>query len=183
MTDTFNQGIAPGGLREKSEIKLLVCYLLKSLKKPLTRTQINEILSEYEIANYFEINGAISELIVGGQVVSELSGGDELISITSKAVIDVANIERSLPRSVREKSMAAALKILSRERIIKESKVDVTPLEHGYHVTLTVADMGTELLKVTVYVTDKAQIETVKKNFFDNAVTVYSNIISSLTVE
>lgn len=183
MTDSFGQGIAPGGLREKSEIKLLVCYLLKSLKKPLTRTQINEILSEYEIANYFEVNVAMSELVAGGQVVSEISGGDELISITSKAVLDVANIERSLPRSVREKSMAAALKILSRERIIKESKVDVTPLEHGYHVTLTVADMGTELLKVTVYVTDKSQIETVKKNFFDNAVTVYSNIISSLTTE
>ena len=64
-SDTFSEGIVPGGLREKNEIKLLVCYLLKTLKKSLTRTQLNEILSEYSVANYFEVNGAVSELISG----------------------------------------------------------------------------------------------------------------------
>lgn len=182
-SDTFSEGIVPGGLREKNEIKLLVCYLLKALKRSLTRTQINEILSEYNIANYFEVNGAVSELVAGGQVTSEIFEGDELITLTPKATLDVASIERSLPRTIREKSVAAAIKILSRERIIKESSVDIIPLEHGFHVKFTVMDMDTELLKITVYVPDESQIETVKKNFFNNAVTIYSNVISSLTTE
>lgn len=181
--DTFSQGIAPGGLRDRADIKLLVCYLLKTLKKSLTRTQINEILQEYKVANYFEVNGAISELVAAKQVTSELVDGDELITITGKAEISVANIERSIPKSVREKSINAALKILERERVIKESKVEVTPLEHGYHVTFIVMDMDTELLKITIYVADESQVELVKRNFYDNAVTVYSDVISSLTVE
>ncbi|MBR5438173.1 MAG: DUF4364 family protein [Clostridia bacterium] len=180
-SDTFSEGIVPGGLREKNEIKLLVCYLLKTLKRSLTRTQINEILSEYSVANYFEVNGAVSELISGGQVISEISDGDELVTLTAKAELDVAAIERTLPRTVREKSVAAALKILSRERIIKESNVDITPLEHGYHVSFSVKDMDTEMLKITVYVPDESQLETVKKNFFNNAVSIYSEVISSLT--
>ncbi len=179
--DTFSEGIVPGGLRERNEIKLLVCYILKSLKKSLTRTQINEMLSEYSVANYFEVNGAVSDLIAGGQVISEISDGDELITLTPKAELDVGAIEGTLPRSVREKSVAAALKILSRERVIKESNVDIIPLDHGFHVKFTVMDMETELLKITVYVPDESQVETVKKNFFNNAVSIYSDIISSLT--
>ncbi len=180
---TFCEGIAPGGLREQPEIKLLICYLLKTLDKALTRTQINEILQEYRIANYFEVNGAISELVNGGQVTSEIADGDEVISITSKSKLDVARIERSLPKSIREKAVKSALKILTRDRIKKESKVDIQKLEHGYHVTFTILDVETELLKITLYVADERQIEIVKENFFNNAVGIYSNILSSLTVE
>lgn len=181
--NTFCEGIAPGGLREQPEIKLLVCYLLKTLNQSLTRTQINEILQEYQIANYFEVNGAMSELVCGGQVTSEIVDGDELITITSKSIIDVARIERSLPRSIREKAVKAALKILARDRIKKESKVEIEKLSHGYHVTFTVLDVDTELLKITVYVADERQIEIVKNNFYNNAVSIYSNVISALTVE
>lgn len=183
QNDAFSEGIAPGGLRDKSEIKLLICYLLKTLDKSLTRTQINEILQEYKIANYFEVNQALSELVAGGQVTADICDGDEEITITSKAMFDVATIEHSLPRSIREKAVNAALKILTRERIKRESQVEVTALEHGYHVHFTVFDMGTELLKVTIYVSDERQIEIVKNNFFNNAVSLYSNIISLLTVE
>ena len=66
---------------------------------------------------------------------------------------------------------------------MKESKVEISPLEHGYHVTFIVMDVETELLKITVYVADESQIELVKRNFYDNAITVYSDVISALTVE
>lgn len=182
--NAFSQGIAPDGLREQPEIKLLVCYLLKTIDKSLTRTQINEILQEYRIANYFEVNSAISELVCAGQITSELVDSDELITITSKAKIDVARIERSLPRSVREKAVNAALKIIKRDRIKKESKVEVQKLDDGgYHVSLEVFDMDTQLLRITLYVADERQIEIVKENFYNNAVTIYSDVISSLTVE
>ena len=184
QNDTFSEGIAPGGLRDKAQIKLLVCYLLKTLDKSLTRTQINEILQEYKIANYFEVNQALSELVSGGQVTAGVcDDGDEEITITGKSMIDVANIERTIPRSIREKAVNAALKILARERIKRESRVEVTPLDHGYHVHFTVSDMDTELLKVTIYVSDERQIEIVKNNFLDNAVTLYSDVISLLAVE
>lgn len=180
---SFSEGVAPGGLRNKADIKLLICYLLKTMDRPLTRTQINEILQEYSIANYFEVNGAISELISGGQVNSELTDGDEEITLTGKTEYQIRFIERDLPKSVREKAVKSALKILARERIERESKVEITKLDHGYHVKFTVMDMETELLKITIYVADESQIEIVKKNFYSNAVSIYSGIISSLTVE
>lgn len=181
--NTFSEGIAPGGLREKAEIKLLVCYLLKKLNRTVSRTKINEILQEYNIANYFEVNGAISELIKNGKIICQLDGSDENLTITPQAMYDVAEIEKSLPRSIREKSVSAAYRIFSRDRVERESKVEVKELDHGYHVTFTIEDVGTELLKLTVYVSDRSQIELVKRNFFNKAVDIYSDIISSLTVE
>lgn len=181
--DAFSMGVAPGGLKDRTDIKIMVCYLLKNLNKPLTRTQINEILQEHSIANYFEINGAVSDLVSSGQVTSELSDDDELISITPKTELTVALIERDLPRSLREKAINAAIKVLQRDRVKKESTVTVTPCNNGYHVTFTVTDMDTELLRITVYVADERQIEIVKRNFYDNAVNIYSDVISSLTVE
>ena len=181
--NAFNEGVARGGLREQSEIKLLICYLLKTLRRPLSRSQINEILQEYPIANYFEINQAMSELVKNGTVISELKNDEEVLSLTPRAELDVTSIERSLPRTIREKAVSAALQVLTRERIKRESRVEVTALSPGYHVTFTIIDADTELLKLTVYVADEKQIEVVKRNFFDNAVSLYSDVISVLTVE
>lgn len=181
--DAFSSGVAPGGLKDRADIKLMVCYLLKTFNKPLTRIQINEILQLHGIANYFEINSAVSELVLADQLISELVGDDEVITITEKARLDVEIIERDLPRSLREKAINSALKVTTRDRIKKESHVQVVPYDDGYHVTFTVNDMATELLKITVYVTDESQIEIVKNNFYNNAVDIYSNVISSLTVK
>ena len=181
--NTFSVGIAPGGLRTQAEIKLLICYLLKATAQPLSRSQINEILQEYPVANYFEVNQALSELIKNGTVISELSGETEQLTLPGKLLFDVASIERSLPRSVREKALSAALQVLARERVKQESRTEVTKLPHGYQVAFTVNDMDTELLQLKLYVADEAQVETVKRNFYENAVEIYSNVISALTVE
>lgn len=183
QNDTFSEGIAPGGLREKSEIKLLLCYLLKMVDRSLSRSQINDILQEYPIANYFEINEALNELVKSGTIVSELDEKDEIFTITPKAKFEVSTIERSLPRSIREKAVSAALAVLTREKIKSECEVLTEQKDGGYYVTFRVNDVGIQLMSLTVFVADASQVEIVKKNFFSGAVSIYSNIISSLTVE
>ncbi|MFI3140958.1 MAG: DUF4364 family protein [Clostridia bacterium] len=182
-TNSFDLGIAPGGLREKADIKLLVCYLLKTIGKTLTRTQINDAFQENQIANYFEINAAISELIEGGQVGCEDIDGEQYLTVSLRTSIEVLEIENLLPRSIREKAVNAGLKIYNRDKIKKESEVEVVDLRQGHHVTFRIFDMGTKLFELTIYVADSSQIEIVKTNFFDNAVSIYSDLISALTVK
>ena len=49
--DAFDEGIEPGGLRSRNEIKVLVCYLLKSIEQPISKQLINELLQENSLAN------------------------------------------------------------------------------------------------------------------------------------
>lgn len=180
---SFNESIAASGLRCVADIKLLVCYLLKKLDKSVTRTQMNEILQENDTANYFEANQAITELIKDRKIFCELDGAEEVLSITPQLKYNVSLIETSLPRTVREKAVSAATRILTRDRIEKESRVEVEPEGEGCYVTFTIEDVGIELLRLKIYVSDASQVEIVKRNFFDKATKIYSDIISSLTVE
>ena len=72
--DAFTGGIAPGGLRSKSDIRILICYLLKSVNAPLSGEDIINILQEKSLANYFEANDALSSLVALGNVRREEDG-------------------------------------------------------------------------------------------------------------
>lgn len=181
--DGFNEGIEPGGLREKSEIKLLICYLLKRLDRPVTKTRLNEIMQEHYLANYFEANQAISELLHSGQITADIGDDDELLTLTPAYSFTIATIEKSLPRSVREKAMEAALRLFARERSESENKVTIEPVGSGFNVTFTICDGETELMRLTVFVADEAQAQTVKRNFLEDPAGLYSGIISSLTID
>lgn len=60
--DAFTGGVAPGGLRSKSDIRILICYMLKSVNAPLSGDDIIKVLQEKSLANYFEASDALSAL-------------------------------------------------------------------------------------------------------------------------
>ncbi|MBQ3602269.1 MAG: DUF4364 family protein [Clostridia bacterium] len=176
---TFDDGIEPGGLRTRNEIKLLVCYLLSSVDERITRSQLCEIALDKGLANYFEINQAVSDLIENGSVISDFIECEEYLSVTEQGRESTKTLEIQLPRSVREKAINAAIKMLTLAKRKRENKVDVQKLEGGgYHVTFSMEEM----MKLTIYVADEMQVETVTNNFYEDPIKLYSGIIASLTV-
>lgn len=176
---TFDDGIEPGGLRTRNEIKLLVCYLLASVDEKITRSQLCEIALDKGLANYFEINQAVSELVANGSVVSDFLDCEEYLSVTEQGRSSTKTLEMQLPRSVKEKAINAAIKMLTLAKRKRENKVEVEKLENGgYHVTFSMEEM----MKLTIYVADEMQVETVKNNFYEDPIKLYSSIIASLTV-
>ena len=176
---TFDDGIEPGGLRSRNEIKLLVCYLLSGVDEKITRSQLCEIALDKGLANYFEVNQAVSELIENGAVVSDFVECEEYLGVTEKGRSSSKMLESQLPRSVREKAINAAIKMLTLAKRKRENKVEVEKLpDGGYHVTFSMEEM----MKLTIYVADEMQVETVKNNFYEDPIKLYSGIIASLTV-
>ena len=76
MGDAFSAGVKPGGLFSYQEIKILICYMLMGIPAPLPRQAILDILSGEEMANFFEAEAAIDELIRQHHLVEE---NDELV--------------------------------------------------------------------------------------------------------
>ena len=70
--DAFDAGIELGGLRNRDDIRLLICYLLKSVESPMTRQMLNDAMQEDGLANYFEVGQAIEELMKTGNIVFDL---------------------------------------------------------------------------------------------------------------
>ncbi len=181
--DAWNLGVEPGGLTNKTEIKLLICYLLKSLDAPLSKLQMSDVIQGEGLANYFELIQALDELIRDDNVRMDLDGTDEILTITQKGIDAVTSLEMDyLPRSVKEKAVNTAIRMQTLARREKENKIEVEELENGFNVTFLFGDEKTELMRLTIYVADEIQVETVKKNFLDDPIKLYSEIITSLTV-
>ena len=180
--DALSAGVEPGGLTNRTEIKILICYVIKSLDAPVSKMQLNEIVQEEGLANYFEVNQAISELISQGSVECRIEDTEELLYITEKGLDAANSLEINLPRSVREKAINSAIRIITLARRERENKIEVSEADGGYNVTFVLGDEKSELMKLTVFVADRIQVETVKRNFLEDPVKLYSVIIASLTV-
>ena len=181
--DSFGAGVVPGGLRSREEIKLLVSYILGKLDTELSRMLLCDILLEDGIANYFEINQAVTEMINSGVLLCKLDDdGEEVLSLMGSAYFEIGDIEGLIPRTVREKALISAKKLINRERIERLSEITVTEAEGGYLVNFEIGDSGEALFKLSVFVTDLAQLENAKRNFCDRAADIYSAVTAILEI-
>ncbi len=176
--DAFSQGVEPGGLRSKTQIKLLVNYLVASIREPISTSTIVEALQIHGLANYFEVTQAIDDLIENGN----LSESDGMLYITPKGVIALGELSEELPNSVKETALADAMKLILLEKRESENTVDIKKTENGYFVTFKVMHKDLPLMELTVYAADLEQAEQLKSNFLKDPAHVYSTISASLFI-
>lgn len=174
--DAFSAGVEPGGLRNRNEIKVLIAFLLKNTERGLSRRQLMEVIQREGLANYFEASQALESLIEGGSVEPENpDGGDEPLSLT-EAGKTAASIEDELPRAVRDKALATAEELLKQERRMRETPVEIIPLENGCNVKFIFND----LMTLTLYVADTEQAQSVKEKMLADPESLYSAVIEQL---
>ena len=68
MAEAFTAGVKMGGLTNDTEIRILLCYLIKSVG-PVTREAMEAALLQEELVNYFEFVGALNDLVAQGLAI------------------------------------------------------------------------------------------------------------------
>ncbi|MCI8496814.1 MAG: DUF4364 family protein [Clostridiales bacterium] len=179
--DAFSVG-RPGGLLSRSDIKLLICYLLSSIPEPLERQHLAGILQDNSLANYFEVVDISEELVSQGHLsVSQGPNGDVVLSVTGSGREAAKELELSLPLTVREKAVKAAVRLLSRLRLEKENRVEIEEAPDGCHITCHVSDGKQELMCLRLLVADRLQADAVKEQFLSNPARVYQGVLALQT--
>lgn len=178
--DAFTSGVEPGGLRNRNEIKTLICYLVSKLETPITREQLSSVICEEGIANYFELNQALSEVITTGNISANEADGDSMLYITPSGRQFSRTIEHEVPYTVRENAFNACIRLQTRLRREREHKITIEQLDNGCNITMSVVDGDDELMTITLFVADYEQANAVKEKFLSDPVKVYSNIVALL---
>lgn len=173
--DAFSAGVEPGGLRSSNEIKVLIAFLLKNTEYRLSRRQLMAVIQQEGLANYFEASQALESLIEGGSVEVQ-EGENEEVLVVTRAGSMAADIENELPITVRDKALNTANELLTQERRMKETPVEIIELENGCNVKFTFND----LMTLTLYVADMEQAQSVKEKLLADPVSLYSAVISQL---
>ncbi len=181
--DAFNEGIEPGGLRNRDEIKVLICYLLNTLERPISREHIGNIMQEQCIANYFEAMDAVSELLSNGNIKGDFVDEKEYLEITDLGRQAVNLVERDLPKTVREKAVKSALRFMTLESNERDNDVKIVSQNDGYSMSFTMKEKETVLMELHMYVPDADMAQKIKDNFIEDPAHVYSTILASLMVD
>ena len=178
--DTFDEGISLGGMRSKTEIRTLICYLYKSVGVPMTKEAVVNALMEKGLANYFETSASFDDLIKNGNI--ELVDEEKkLFFNTDNGNMIAVQLEDTLAPTVKERAIECALTLLKRERIESENKVAIEKCDNGYTVTCRISGGDMDLLSFSLYVPDKQQARIIRKNFYKNPDMYYSVMIAMLT--
>lgn len=179
-SNEFVAGVTPGGMHSKNDIKLLICYVLASVKCGISKADILSILQENRFANYFEAIDAFSDLLENNNIYcNDESANTYTVTKSGKLISDQLDV--SLPLSVRERALSAALKVQSRVKREKENDVTIKKADCGYFVTCNVSGGDLNLMSTTLYVPDMMQAKMVKENFQKNPDILYNAMLSILT--
>ena len=178
--DAFSAGVSLGGLRSKDDIKLLICYILSNVERSLSRSDILSALLQNNLANYFEINNAFSDLIENENIVEDPQNPN-LYTVTESGQVISAQLHSSLPISIRDKALKAALNLLSKVKRETENNALICKVDSGYNLKCNISGGNIDLLSFSLYVPDKLQADFVKENFLKNPNIIYECMLALLT--
>lgn len=179
--DALTEGIITGGLRNKSEIRVLLCYLMKSINTEISKTGLNTIIQSTQLVNFFETNDALAQLIESGLVEVSVHDGDEYYRLTREGNSVADKLDTTVPIFVRETVVKEAIGVVAREKMLGSVDVKTEKIENGYHVTLSVYDGDTIMMRTVLYTSDRLQAEAVEEKFLQDPEKLYGGIIDILS--
>lgn len=182
LSDALNAGLRPGGLQSRTEIRVLICYLLDNIAVPVPFESVKEQLHFEGIANFFELSVAIEELCDSGHITTCSDDSDKkLFLITDEGRNVAKTLSSGLPLSVKEHSLEITNRIVKRAANENQHKVSIERTESGLYVTCTVMEGEMELASAKLLVPDDETATTVKENFLNNPAKTLLDITAGLT--
>lgn len=176
--NAFTAGLRPGGLTNDFEVQVFVCYLLKHINSPATFDQLSEIVQTDGMVNYFEFVAAISQLKQGGHLNISQTDTGESYTLTPKGKTTADSFEHLVPFSIRERGLEASVSYFAHQRIMEENYTEITKVPDGYQITLVISDIGSDLMRLSLFIPKERQCEAIRKAFMKDPVHVYQTVLS-----
>ena len=176
--DALDAGVY-GGVITKENIKLLICYIINNMEKPLNRNDFCDEMHAEGIANYFELAEAFTDL-TRKELIVEVEHG--LFSLTPIGKSTIRELKENLPQHIRKRAYIATVKMIRRKKNQEETKVSVEHTDNGeYILTCTILEGAKELLSVKFNFPTFEMAQNAKNIFWDCPHKVYLGIMELLT--
>lgn len=165
---------------ELAENKLIVLYVLKRIKHPLSNTQLTEIILENNFINYFTLQQYISELITSEFIKYEIINDKNLITLTEKgdSVLSFFTERITLiKKEIIDQYISSKLDTIKKELTIYS---DYTlGKDDSFIVDLKALEGDSLLMELKLSVPSKKQAVSICNKWKDNPSSYYTHIINS----
>ena len=179
--DTITVGVSPDGIKNRTDIRILICYMLDQFPDPLTKGDVIELIYTNQFANYIETLSSIEHLISNDHLMHNEETDALLLAPLGKRVAD--DLSERLPNTIRKKSLEVIDRLLSRRRNERQNGFDSTPQDGGFRVTCTIGSKtaGDGILSVTLFLPTAESVSEARERFFDDPEGLYRLVYAQMT--
>ncbi|MBE6015232.1 MAG: DUF4364 family protein [Lachnospiraceae bacterium] len=161
--------------------KLIVLYMLRNSAAPLTNGAISEFVLEHEYTDYITLQQSIAELVESDLVRVEESMNGHFYHITEQGQETLKffkdRISDAIIADITEYFGDNSLSIINDASILTEYYKTTGA---GYDVNCKIREKNKIIFDLTVNVDDKAEAESVCRNFKENSQAVYEYVMRNL---
>lgn len=164
-------------LTDTYAVKILICYFLRQINRPITPDQLTEIATDDGIVNYFVFTEALNQLLEAKTVMLQEQDGAEYYVLTDLAKLGADDFKRFVPKSFRDRILSSGLKFFARLKNQNDVNVSIEEQERGYSVNAVCTDGGLTLMDLRLYAPDKEQAELLRDKILLNPADFYGKVL------
>ncbi|MBQ2942300.1 MAG: DUF4364 family protein [Clostridia bacterium] len=162
------------------DLKLIILFIVQNFKRPVTISDIYDIITSRGYAEYFEMAESFSEL-EESELITPASRKGTFI-ITDKGIASVKLLGAEIPFTIKEALMASIKTAKKKENeahsIVSEYK---ETLSGEYEVFCEINEAGFSLFSMSVTLPTKESAAKATASFRKNAEIIYTDIIKKLS--
>jgi len=180
-SNVFTEGVRPGSVTTSHEVMILICYLMDQAGQPVSFQELGAALQGQELVNYFQFADTMESLRRSGHILPQEYHGEPCFVLTPQGREISSAFEDKLPPAVRERAAGALERVLTLMRRQRENRVEIHRVEDGWTVSLTIPDIGSDLLSLSIFMPTQKECEAIRRRFLNDPMLVYKGVFALLT--
>ena len=173
-----------GVLKNNTDVKIFILFLLNSLRYPVTEEELTDILVADGFVGEYDVAVCLSELCEMEHVYCATVDGQQTYMISPTGIEASAGLEDSLLSVIRTRSIQTATRYLSLRRRGADVNAEVTRREDGrYTVSCRVADKTGEIASFSLTIASQGEAERIRRHFIEAPEAVVRGITATATGE
>ncbi|MBE7014369.1 MAG: DUF4364 family protein [Ruminococcaceae bacterium] len=163
-----------GLLRNEFIIKLIILFVMKEYKKPLTNQLLTQMTLENVEIDYYLMQKCLFDVIGVGWIRTFKEDGCMKYEIVEEVASSAEYFQREIPYKIKERLKFAVKRQETREQPKSAIESDIVVSEKGdFNVYLKIYEKGDLLFELNINVGSRDLALRTKEHFLKNAMDIY----------
>ena len=150
-------------LRDQSDIKIFILYLMDSIAKPLDFIEINDIVVQNGVVRPFDFCLAFPDLLETGHIVMDDSTGTELYTVTRIGHEAAQSLPGKILLTTKEKALQNAILLLNLRKTNSGYRYNTEALPGGkFMFRLHYTEQNEDVISVSIVVESRKEAENME---------------------
>ncbi len=177
--DSFEKFITPQmlSLKDSYAVKILICFFLNQINRPVTPNQLTEIATSGGIVNYFNYTEAITAMLEAGTIKIESIEGVEYYILSEMGKEGADSFKTIVPKSFRDKILVTGMKLFAKLKLEQDVICEIFEVKKGYAIECSCKDNDIILMNLQLFAPDLEQAKLIKEKILKNPIDFYGKVL------